>query len=382
MRASSHATRSAASSVVAPDQPVVRPGLRRRQLRCLVQDRGVQRPATWARLNPHRGDERGARDAVGLQRVGLAAAAVQREHQLAVQSLAERMVGHEPGELTDDVAVAAGQQLLVDRRLDRAEPELLESADLGGGERLVGHVGKGRAPPQRQALARGALLDEALEALHVDVIDLDAQLIAPPAGDDRAVAVAHHQPSQLGDVALDELRRARRRLLAPQALHEPVGGHRLVRAEREHRQHAALLGGGDRCRVAADLELHGSEETNLHVNATLNRRRARDKPREPARHTPPRNRALPAVSDDGAMTSIGKRLPVALTALCLTLSAAPASATTVASHLPARGTDVAARDQQAPRALTHLPALGTDVAAVDQQVRVASARASGATPSG
>jgi hypothetical protein len=81
------------------------------------------------------------------------------------------------------------------------------------------------------------------------------------------------------------------------------------------------------------------------------------------------------------MTSIAKRLPVALAALCLTLSATPASATIVASHLPARGTDVAAPDQQAPRALTHLPALGTDVAAVDQQARVTSAPASGATPS-
>jgi hypothetical protein len=82
------------------------------------------------------------------------------------------------------------------------------------------------------------------------------------------------------------------------------------------------------------------------------------------------------------MTSIAKRLPVALTALSLALSAGPASATTVVSHLPARGTDVAAPDQQAPRALTHLPALGTDVAAVDQQARVTSAPASGAAPSG
>ena len=46
-------------------------------------------PAARAGSNPHRGDERGARDAVGLQRFRLAAAAVQREHQLAVQPLAE-----------------------------------------------------------------------------------------------------------------------------------------------------------------------------------------------------------------------------------------------------------------------------------------------------
>ena len=82
------------------------------------------------------------------------------------------------------------------------------------------------------------------------------------------------------------------------------------------------------------------------------------------------------------MTSTAKRLPVALTALCLALSAAPASADTVAPHLPVRGTDVAAADQQAPRWLTQLPALGTDVAAIDQQAAVASAPTSRATPSG
>ena len=117
------------------------------------------------------------------------------------------------------------------------------------------------------------------------------------------------------------------------------------------------------------------------MSATLNRRRARDKPRKPPRYWQGTAR-FPAASDDGAMTSIAKRLPVALTALSLALSAAPASATTVPSHLPARGTDVAAPDQQAPRELTHLPALGTDVAAVDQQARVAPAPASGAKPSG
>lgn len=81
------------------------------------------------------------------------------------------------------------------------------------------------------------------------------------------------------------------------------------------------------------------------------------------------------------MTSIAKRLPVALTTLCLAL-AAPASAATVASHLPVRGTDVAAPDQQAPRPFPHLTALGTDVAAADQQEPVAPAPASGTTRSG
>ena len=67
-------------------------------------------------------------------------------------------------ELADHLAMAAGREVGVDRQLGRAQPQLLEAADLGGGERLVGDVGERLAAPQRERLARARLLEQALEA--------------------------------------------------------------------------------------------------------------------------------------------------------------------------------------------------------------------------
>ena len=101
-------------------------------------------------------DQRGARLAVGGQRLGLAAGAVQREHALGVQALAQRMRGDQRVELADHLGVAARREVGVDRALGRAQPQLLEPADLGGRERLVGDVGERVAAPQRERLARRA----------------------------------------------------------------------------------------------------------------------------------------------------------------------------------------------------------------------------------
>ena len=56
------------------------------------EDRLVEVVQLGARLDPELLDEDLAGVAVGLQRVGLAAAAVQREHQLRVQPLAPRVL--------------------------------------------------------------------------------------------------------------------------------------------------------------------------------------------------------------------------------------------------------------------------------------------------
>ena len=57
------------------------------------EDRLVEVMELGARLDPELLDEDLAGVAVGLQRVGLAAAAIQREHQLRVQPLAPRVLG-------------------------------------------------------------------------------------------------------------------------------------------------------------------------------------------------------------------------------------------------------------------------------------------------
>ena len=69
------------------------PGRGRVELRVLRQDRVLEGAQLGARLDADLLDERAPGAAVGLERVRLAAAAVQREHQLRAQVLAQRLLG-------------------------------------------------------------------------------------------------------------------------------------------------------------------------------------------------------------------------------------------------------------------------------------------------
>ena len=223
------ATAAARAAVAAAAGAAPAPGLAggggEVERRILGQHRLVQPPQLGARLDADLLDERRARVAVGGERLRLAAVAVQREHPLGVQVLAQRMLGDQRVELADHLGVPAGREVGVDGRLRRAQPQLVEAADLGGGERLVGDVLERVAVPQRERLARRAALQQPLEARRVHLAVGELELVAAAARDDlRAVAV--QQRPQVRDVELDHLRRARRRLLAPQALDQRVGRHR------------------------------------------------------------------------------------------------------------------------------------------------------------
>jgi hypothetical protein len=104
-------------------------------------------------------------------------------------------------ELTDDLAVPAGCEVMVDHQLDRREPQLLQPADLGAGERLVGDVVERRSAPQPQRVARRTVRDEALEQRRVDAVWSEAELVAVAARDDLgAVGTGAQRLAQLGDV--------------------------------------------------------------------------------------------------------------------------------------------------------------------------------------
>ena len=103
---------------------------------------------------PSSSASRSPRLAVGLERLGLAPAAVEREHQLAGEPLARRVLGDEPPQLADDLGVAAGGEVGLDAQLERGQPLLLEPRDLGLRERLERQVGERRPAPQRERLAQ------------------------------------------------------------------------------------------------------------------------------------------------------------------------------------------------------------------------------------
>ena len=166
-----------------------------------------------------------------------------------MQALAQRVLRDERVELADHLGVPAGGEVGVDRQLGRAQPQLLEPADLGRRERLVGQVRERLAAPQRQRLARPRLAEQPLGAHRVDLAVRELQLVAATAGHDSdPVAVEH--AAQVRDVELHHLRRARRQRVAPQPLGQAIGRHRPARLQREHREHRPLLAGAqlDRAR--------------------------------------------------------------------------------------------------------------------------------------
>ena len=105
---------------------------------------------------------------VDVERLGLAARPVEGEHQLAAETLAQRMVPDERLELRQHGGVAAERELRLEALLERGEPQLLEPRDRRLRERLVGEVGERCAAPEPERTTEqvgGALRIAALERL-------------------------------------------------------------------------------------------------------------------------------------------------------------------------------------------------------------------------
>ena len=128
----------------------------------VAQDRALERAQLGRGVEPELVAERGAKLVVGGERVGLATAAVEREHQLAAHRLAQRVLRHERVQLRDQLAVAAEVEPGVDPRADRLEPLLLEPLGDRHGERLEADVLERRAAPERECLGEPRVGDRRL----------------------------------------------------------------------------------------------------------------------------------------------------------------------------------------------------------------------------
>ena len=106
-----------------------------------------------------------------------------------------------PLKRADHLAVTSERQLRVHELLAGGHAQIGEARDLGLGEGLVGEVGERSAAPQRQrALERieravrplggelcSPLVEQALEAPRVDLLALNAQLVAVATGHEHAL---------------------------------------------------------------------------------------------------------------------------------------------------------------------------------------------------
>ncbi len=86
-----------------------------------------------------------------------------------MDALAQGVLGGQRVELADHLGVATGLEIRVDRHLGGAQSQLLEAADLGGRERLLGQVRQRLAAPQRERVARPLLVEQPLGQQHVDL---------------------------------------------------------------------------------------------------------------------------------------------------------------------------------------------------------------------
>ena len=91
---------------------------------------------------------------VGGQRLGLPAAAIQRQHELAVQPFPQRILGGQLLQLAGERVMPAKRQVRLDPRLEGGEPQFLQAGRLRPGEGVVSQVGQHATAPQLQRPAQ------------------------------------------------------------------------------------------------------------------------------------------------------------------------------------------------------------------------------------
>jgi hypothetical protein len=117
----------------------------------LPQDGSLEVAQLRAGLDTDLLDEHPAGRLVGGESVGLSAAAIEGDHQLATGPFPQRLGSDERLELAHGLRVMTKGQLRLDPILECAEPELIELRDVCLYEGLVGEVGHGRATPEGQS---------------------------------------------------------------------------------------------------------------------------------------------------------------------------------------------------------------------------------------
>jgi hypothetical protein len=237
----------------------------------LMQNGLVHRAKLRSGLDADLVRERLACLAVGLERLGLAPAAVERKHQLAAQPLTERVTRDECFELPDEVRVAAEREPRVEPHLEGGDGQLVEPRSLEPGKLLLVEVCERRTVPERQrlgdqlnALRRirvSGFAEQPLESVRIDVFRFDRQ---PVAGRLCEKNVAAKRLAQRVDGVLERAGSGRGCALAPEVGNEPVGGNDLSCPQRERGKECPLLAAGQGDRAVALARFERPEQAYLH----------------------------------------------------------------------------------------------------------------------
>ena len=120
----------------------------------MLEDHPLEIPQLGARSQPQLVAQQRACLAVDSERLGLAAGAIQREHQLRAQSLLERGQRGQSLQLDDHLGGVAERQLGVDALHLGEQAELLQAPDLALHPIDCPQVGERRPAPQAERFAQ------------------------------------------------------------------------------------------------------------------------------------------------------------------------------------------------------------------------------------
>ncbi len=254
-------------------QLLPRPELERR----IVHEHRPLQPLQRATgLEPELLHEHLARLVVDAQRLGLAARAVEGDHELGPESLAQRMLRDERLQFRDELGVPAGRKLRLDPILGRGQTQLLEPRRLGPRKGRVAEVHERRPAPEAdrvpqllRCLRRRAtskvgprLLDHSLEPIGVQLLGLDAEQVARAASDEQ---IGLQQLAQLRDAVLDDLPGRWRRIALPELVDQAIARDDLVCMQEEDRQQLSLARAAQRHLPISRADLEGTEDPVIHL---------------------------------------------------------------------------------------------------------------------
>ena len=263
----------------------------------MAEDPALELPELRSRLEPELGVEVRAPVAVAGERVRLPARPVQRRHELGPQTLAERMLDDEPLEIGDELLVPAEPQSGLETQLDALQPELVQPQRLLAREQLAAQSGERIAPPEiertrEERLGQAvvcirerlpAVGEQVLEALGVELSLRDREPVADPIAEEPP---GRERTPKLRDIDPEDTRRGRGRLAVPHRLDQRLGGERLSRAKRQHRE-KPLRHRRELERRPADTRLESPEDAKLESMLELLARPATSGSTRPGRPSPP-----------------------------------------------------------------------------------------------
>ena len=254
----------------------------------------IASPLSRARVIPGRSrgldaelfDEHRTQSAEDAGRLGQPAAAVEREHELTVELLAQRLLGDQRAELADQLGVSAEMQIGLDPAVQRLPAVLLELAyprmafeSRHVGERAAAPEGERRAEVVGGCLpvlgCQGTVSGGAVgrEDLRVELTGFDPDLIA---GADRheARSVAAQHLAHAVDVVVERCPGRGRLFAAPQQVGDLVEGDDGVRVQQEGGEDRTALRAGQRDRLipVEDPDLPQQPETHDRPPVVAHRR--------------------------------------------------------------------------------------------------------------